>query len=467
MDMNIPISLGDKQDDETDYRDNLLVNYIMVERDIKGDQGYVMSHDGLTSFGTGYDIDRGAIYNDRINEHLRISGTRLISVDSVGVSTVIGIISGSGHAILPYSFKTQGILSGGRFWLYDGSTLVEVVDPDLGSPIDAIWINGVYLFTDGETLFHTQAASETAIDPLTFATSEFSPDRTYGLLKTKQNQAIVFNRYSTEWFSDTGSATNFRFRRINGKSIKAGIAGTNCKVELDGQIFILGGRKEESPSIHILTSGNAQTVATREIDKILEGYTESELRQTVMESRVKARSKFMIVRLLRHTLLYNHSIASKHGVKYAWTALKSSIVSDTPWRAINGIFDPRIGKWVYGDLNGSTLGALDSTTNKQYNELSENVFYTPIVKLEGFSINELEIDTVTGFNNEDVTVFCSTSRDGVSFGAEFSIAYNVKFKYAMRFIKRALGYIRHNIAFKFRVVSDGKTAFSGLRINYD
>lgn len=469
MELPLPISIGDRHSDETDYRDNLLVNYTMVSRDIKGDQGYIISHEGLTQFGEGFGIDRGSIFNDRQNNHIRISGERLITVDSSGVSTQIGLISGSEHAILPYSFQTQGILSDNRFWLYDGTSLTEVVDPDLGSPIDCVWINGIYFFTDGETLFHTRADDESAIDPLTFATSEFSPDRTYALMVNKQNQVVVFNRYSTEWFrdgGDNGDTTNFRFRRVNGKSVKIGVVATNCKAEMDGQIFVLGGRKEESPSVHLLNSADELTIATREIDKVIAQYTESQLQSVVMEVRVQDRDKFLIIRLPNETLLYNHAIFKQFGSKYAWTIVKTGL-GDAPWRARNGVFDPRVSKWIYGDSEDSRLGFLDSTTNMQYDVQQENICYTPIVKLETFSINQIEMETVTGYHSGQINVFASTSRDGVTYNQEYLIVENKPLQYGLRFISRSLGYIRDEFNFKFRVVSEGRTNFTQLMIDYD
>lgn len=469
MELPIPIGLGDEHGSETDYRDQLPINYTLVERQIKGSQGYLLSYPGLTAFGTGVGIDRGGIYNDRQLNHLRVSGESLISVSTTGVTAILGLISGTDHVILPYSFTTQGILASTRFWLFDGTTLTEFTDAGLGSPIDCVWINGVYFFTDGETLYHTTAISEFVIDLLTFATAEFSPDRTWGLLKNIQNQVVVFGRFSTEWFRDTGSsiAGAFRFERISGKSTKVGIVGTNCKVELDGQIFILGGRKGESPSIHALVNGRSETMASREIDKILATYTEEELRQAVLESRVEEREKYLYVRLLRHTLLFDLTIAQKFGANRAWTIVKTDITGDTPWRGRNGVFDPRAAKWIYGDNVDGRLGRLDNTTNNQYGAQVENIFFTNIINIEESSINLLELDTIPGFAAGIVNVSVSISYNGVTYGTEYFINESEQFEYARRFIARRLGYVNKLFNFKFRVVSPYQTAFSNLKIDHD
>ena len=131
----LPIGQTERVGDNADYRDSLMVNYTFVDKKIKGFPIYIVSHPGIESFSTGEGVDRGGVYNPRINAHLRLSGTRLISIDESGVSNVIGIIPGTRQASLHYSFQTQGILSANRFWLYDGTTLNEVSDPDLGAPI--------------------------------------------------------------------------------------------------------------------------------------------------------------------------------------------------------------------------------------------------------------------------------------------------------------------------------------------
>ena len=112
----LPVTLikGDSHGSEVDYRDNLPVNMYAVNREILGAQGYMIEYPGLTSFGTGSGIDRGGLYNERLSNHYRISGTKLISVSSTGVVVELGTISGTKQAAMPYSFTTQAIIVDGR-----------------------------------------------------------------------------------------------------------------------------------------------------------------------------------------------------------------------------------------------------------------------------------------------------------------------------------------------------------------
>ena len=224
--MQSPINLlkGDKMGAETDYRDYLPVNMSGVLKPLFGAQGYMLQQPGLTKFGQGLGIDRGGLWNERLAGHYRVSGQRLIEVDGSGASVDLGAIDGLDTVSLPYSFNTQGIVANNRFYLYDGATLTEVIDPDLGDPIDATWIDGYYFFTDGEFLYHTDIASESSIDPLKFATAEFSPDPTLAVAKTVDNKVMALGRYTIEYFVNQ-AAENFAFTRLGTRAIKAGVVG--------------------------------------------------------------------------------------------------------------------------------------------------------------------------------------------------------------------------------------------------
>lgn len=462
-----PIIKGDAVDTNADYRDALLVNMLAVLRPIRGASGYILSHPGLVELGQGSGIDRAGIWNERLQEHLRVSGTDLISLSTSGTATTIGTISGTDRPSLAYSFNTQAIVADGKMWLYDGSTLSPVTDVNLGNPIDITWIDGYYFLTDGEFLYHTDLTDESSIDPLQTRTSEFSPDPTLAVDKTSDNQVIVFNRYSTEYFENVATE-NFAFRRIKGKALKAGIVGTHCETELNGTFFILGGGKEESPSIHFLTSGTYQSVATREIDKILASYSESELSEAVLETRVEDRDQFIVVRLPRQTLLYNHTIAKSMGLSSAWTIVKSQVVTDGAWRGVNGVYDPRIPCWVYGDNLDATIGCLDNSVASQYGEDVESIFYTPLIPIENASVNQIEIDTLPGhqIDPDKVTIAVSFTYDGVTHQKEYWNLESEQFEYDQRFIIRRLGYVRNFIGFKGRAVTGERLAFSLLRIDY-
>lgn len=466
-DLPINIIKGDKVGSETDYRDYLPINMSAVIRPLLGASGYMLQQPGLTQYAEGIGIDRGGLYNERQSNHFRISGTSFIEVDVDGTVTTLGTVSGNDTVSLPYSFNTQGIVANGKFFLYDTTNgFREVTDSDLGDPIDCVWVDGYYFFTDGEFIYHTDLVDESSIDPLKFATSEYSPDPTLGVALTPDNKVMVFNRYSIEYFINVAT-DNFAFTRVVTRAVKAGIVGTHCKAEILDQWFIMGGRKEEDVAIHAVGVGTVTKISSREVDKVINQYTEAQLSTAVLEARVEDDYQYLIVHLPNEVLLYNVKVGGTLGYELAWSILKTDVLGDDPWRAKFGLFEPRKGEWVYGDKLDATIGILDNTVATQYGEIAEWVLKTPFIYLESQSVDQLDIEIIPGFTTtSDATVFLSLSYDGFTYGTEFPMEYGAPSAFNNRFIANRLGYVRNWVGFKLRGATRSRMAFSRGLIRY-
>lgn len=467
----IPVTLikGDKVNSLTDYRDALPINMYAVQKEILGAKGYMRSYPGLTSFGTGLGIDRGAVYNERLNIHFRVSGTKLVSVSSTGVVDVLGTISGTSQCRLMsfYSFNTQAIIADEKMFLYDTvGGFREVIDADLGNPIDGVWVDGYYLLTDGEYIYHTNLTDEEAIDPLKFATAEFMPDPSLGVAKTRDNKVIVFGRYTTEYFSNDASA-NFAFTRIAVRAQKIGIVATHAKCEIKGDFYITGGGKEETLSIYKTSDGVISKASTIEVDKILAKYTEPELVDMRMETYTEDGITFVLVHLPNEVLCLNETVSKAIGLQNAWSILKTDTIGDSPYKAINGVFDTRSALWVYGDKFDSHIGKLDKSVATYYGFKVEWILFTPFLNLDGCSIDEVEIAVIPGFNViDDASIAVSITNNGLTYSREYWLNYGEPLDYGKRFIIRRLGYVRNYAGFKFRGISTSKTAFGLMMVEY-
>jgi len=456
---------GDKVSIETDYRDSLPVNMYAVERDILGAAGYMLCYPGLTQIGVGSGIDRGGVYNERFEEHYRVSGTKLISVSSTGTTTELGTVSGTEQVAMPYSFNTQCVIADGRMFLYDSTTFSEVTDSDLGDPVDAVWVDNYYFLTDGEYIYHTDIADETSIDPLKFATAEFMPDPSNGVSKTQDNKVMVWGRYSLEYFINRATA-NFAFQRVETRAQKIGIVATHAKCEMGGTFYITGGYKYGAVAVYEIGIGSSTKISTREVDKVIAQYTEPELADMRMECRMEDDVSFIIVHLPNETLCFNLNIAKKFGNNFAWSILKTG-TSDGNYRAINGVLDARSSNWIYGDKLGTIIGKIDNTVFTQYDEITEWLLYTPFMKFEAASIDEIEIETIPGHTSaDDATVAISTSYNGLTFGNEWWNLYGEPSEYGQRFIARRFGYVSDWISFKFRGATTSRMSFAILRITH-
>jgi hypothetical protein len=290
------------------------------------------------------------------------------------------------------------------------------------------------------------------------------PDESLGVSKTQDNKIIVWGRYSMEYFANV-AAENFAFQRIESRSQKIGIVATHAKTESGGKSYICGGRKNESVAIWAVNVGSAMKMSTREVDKIIGAYTETELEDMRMESRTENNIALIIVHLPNETLCFNENIAVEFGIDYAWSILKSDILGDLNYRAINGVFDPRISKWIYGDKINTNLGYLDDSICTQYGNIVEWLMYTPFIRLDKFSIDELELETISGYNTtDDATVAVSMTYDGEIYGLEYWELYGNTGEYNRSFILRRLGYVSDWIGFKFRGATISRMAFSMCKL---
>jgi len=466
--MRLPLIKGSRIDENAEWRDALPLNMVGFFQNVAGAPGYLRTTDGLKFFATGFGQDRGGIWSERFNEHFRVSGDRFISVSQFGVITDLGdptTIPGSNQVQFARSFNSVAFVADGDYYRWNASTLTNVTKPvGAGDFIDMTWIDGYYIFTDGENLWNTTLADETAFNPNERAGSDFSPDDIVAIDTTTDNKLIVFNRYTTERFYNN-AGQQFPFARIPNAAIPIGIVGTNAKARIgDGAWVVFGGSKERTPSFYLLTN-SYQNIATKEIDAIMDTYSDFELVNMTIEFRDTRDQSLVICQLPRDTLVYDLTMSSKVGdnIWYRWKS------GDNPWRAINGVYDPRnvddeASSWIYGDSEDTTIGKLDTTICTQYGTDLEWQCKTPIVRLGG-TVGNMEIQTAPGHGTEsNPKVYVSTTKDGVLFGPEVIISQGRPGEYQDRLIARRLGDYPNKFGLRIRGFSKTITSLSSCDI---
>jgi hypothetical protein len=201
--MQIPILSGIFTDNGPDFRTSYPVNLVPTPKQSGISTGYLRPGDGIVANGTGPGADRGGI-NWR-GELYRVMGTKLVEISSAGVVTILGDVGGPVDELVTfdYSFNELAIASGGRLYYWDGVTLVQVTDPDLGVVLDVVWVDGYFMTTDGEFLVVTELVDPTQVNPLKYGSSEVDPDPVVALLKLR-NEVYALNRNTIEVFDNIG-----------------------------------------------------------------------------------------------------------------------------------------------------------------------------------------------------------------------------------------------------------------------
>jgi hypothetical protein len=93
-------------------------------------------------------------------------------------------------------------------------------------------------------------------------------------------------------------------------------------------------------------NGNTQKLSTREIDTILQGYTQLQLAQAVVEARTDKSHQWLYVHLPDQTLVYDAAASAAVG-EPVWFTLTSSIVGAGTYRARNLVWC--FNQWNTGD----------------------------------------------------------------------------------------------------------------------
>lgn len=457
--MQISILNGIYTDENSDFRTSYPRNMVPVPKRQGISTGYMRPTDGVVQFGTGPGIDRGAInWND---ECYRVMGTKLVKVASNGTVTTLGDVGGSGQVTMDYSFDRLAIASSGKLFYWDGSTLTQVTDPDLGTVVDFIWVDGYFMTTDGEFLVVTELADPLSVNPLKYGSSEADPDPIKAVLKLR-NEPHALNRYTIEAFDNIGGST-FPFQRIDGAQIQKGVIGTHaCCVYMEAIAF-LGGGRNEAPGVWLGANGNAVKLSTREIDQILLTYTETELAQTVFERHMESNLAHLYIRLPNQTLVYDANASQAVG-EPVWFTLTSTITGLGQHRVSNRVWV--YDKWIVGDPQSSAVGYQTDSVSTHWGQTIGWDFSTAILYNDGRGaiIHQLELVTLTGRADlgDDPTIWSQYSVDGETWSMEKPIKAGKQGERNKRLVWFQQGGFRNWRIQRFRGTSDAHLSFARL-----
>lgn len=458
--MQIPVLSGTYTDGDADFRTSHPVNMIPVPKDQGISKGYLRPADGIVEFCTGPGVDRGGINWNGVC--YRVMGTKLVRISSVGAVTILGDVGGTGPVSLDYSFDRLAIASGGALHYWDGLSLVTVTDPEIGAVLDVVWVDGYFMTTDGEFLVVTELNDPTAVDPLKYGSSEVDPDPVKGLLKL-QDEVYALNRHTIEVFDNVGGE-GFPFQRIDGAQITKGILGTHCACVFNGQVIaFLGSGRNEAPAIYLGSNSTAQKISTREIDQILQEYTEAQLAGAVLENRIDKGHQHLWVRLPDRTLVYDLAATESLQVP-VWFTLTSSLAGYEQYRAQNLVWC--YDRWLCGDPLSSKVGALTDSVSSHYGDPVRWEFGTTIIYNDGHGaiVHELELVCLTGrvALGADPRISSSYSVDGETWSQDKYIRAGGIGDRAKRIVWFQQGHMRNWRIQRFRGTSDAHISIARL-----
>ena len=386
--MQIPIINGIYSGWRTAYP----VNLQPVPKKTGISEGYLQPSDDVDSIGSGPDVCRGSINWNGVC--YAVMGNKFGMVSSSGSFSELATVANDGRQVtMDYSFDRLAVASSGNLYYFDGSTLSQVTDPDLGTVLDFVWVDGYFLTTDGRHIVQTELSNPSSVNPLKYGSSEADPDPITSMLKLR-NEVAVLNRHTIEFFDNVGGEY-FAFARIEGAQIQKGCVGTHAACIYADAIAFLGSGRDEAPAIYIGSNASTVKISTQEIDEILLEFTEDELSQVVIEARNDRSNQLLYVHLPKRTLVYDYAASQAVGVP-AWHIVTSAISGFSRYRIFNMTWC--YDKWLVFDPLSSAIGEMTTSTPRHWGQDVRWEFNTRIGYNEGMGaiFHELELVALTG-----------------------------------------------------------------------
>lgn len=457
--MQIPILSGIWTDQSPDFRTAYPRNMVPVPKEQGISKGYLRPADGINTFATGPGTCRGAIVWNGVL--YQVMGTSLVRISAGGAVSVLGDVGGSGQVTMDYSFDRLAIASGGSLYYMSGGAVTKVTDVDLGVVKDVQWVDGYFMTTDGISLVVTELNDPYAVNPLKYGSSEADPDPVRSLLRLR-GEIYALNRHTIEVFDNVGGS-NFPFQRIDGAQVPRGVIGKDACHIFAETIAFMGSGRNEAPSVYLVNSGSTAKIATGEIDRILQDYTEQQLSECVMESRVDKAHNLLLIHLPDRTLVYDAAATAVVG-DHVWYTLTTSIVGLGAYQARNlcWCYD----KWIAGDPTSSRIGVLTSDVSTHHGATIGWEFSTQVLYNEGRGaiLHGLELVALPGRVplGADPVIWTSYSTDGQTWSQEIPKAAGKQGERDKRIAWRRQGKFRNCRIQRFRGTSDAHLAVARL-----
>jgi len=442
-----------------DFRTAYPRNMVPVPKEQGISKGYLRPAEGvrlLNGATPGPDrggcVWRGTCY--------RVMGTKLCSVSASGAVTVLGDVGGADPVNMDYSFDRLGFASGRRLWYSTGGAPFAVADADIGAVLDAAYIAGYWMVTDGVSIAVTELSDPLSVNPLRYGSSEVDPDKVNSIHRIR-NEVYAVNRNTIEGFRNVGG-TGFPFQPIQGAQVLRGSVGPWASCVFEDAIAFVGNGRDEAVGVYLASGGASVPISTREIETALERYDEEELAAIQIESRVMRGHRMLYVHAPDVTFAYD-AAASAVVEEPAWHLLSSSIGSG-PLRARGYVL---VGnQWIAGDPLGSRIGVMDSGVMTHYGAQLDWEFVVPAIYNEGNPaiIHELELVALPGrvALGADPVIWTSFSSDGAGWSREVAVRAGKIGQTDKRIVWLDQGLVEHWRVQRFRGTADANLSFARL-----
>lgn len=319
---------------------------------------------------------------------------------------------------------------------------------------DVCRIRGRYVFAQSgtDTFWLTSLDDESKPDLTAPAyRAENMPD---GILSMREYRDFIlaFGSSTIEFFRLTGNADNL-VQFASSYMVPVGIAGQFCLTEFMESFAFITSPARGQVIVAVMGQGVYNQISDRNTNKILAGYSKSELAGSFVESLKTEDNQFLILHLPRHTLVYN-------ATSQLWNIIKTGL-NDGVHRAVDYRNEGDVV--TCGDKLAGLLGKQDLTTSAQYGDDQEIILYSPLINYERGLMFDMQLTANSGLASEVRRIFVSCTADGINYGPERPIEFDGPWQWLRRAIIRKVGQIVIRLGFKLRIVGATPCTLSNLK----
>lgn len=197
----------------------------------------LMCWPGAKLFSEGSAVNRG-ISGWRGNLYT-VNGQALYKIDSAGVKTNLGAITGTARCVFAGGNSWLYIVSEGLVYRTNGTLLETVTDVDLETPNSVAYLNNQFIYDGNQGRFAVSDVGDgSSVDGLNYATAESYNDDLKRVYVFNQ-QLYLMGEFSIEPWYNSGVG-NPPFDRIDGGLSQIGIAGVHAVTNTNNGMYFLG-----------------------------------------------------------------------------------------------------------------------------------------------------------------------------------------------------------------------------------
>lgn len=220
---------------------------------------------GLKSFGTSTGINRGLFEHKEVL--YKVCGETLYSVDANGNHTSLGTVEGTDTCDFAGIGSHVVIVSEGRPWLYNGSTVAEITDSDLETPNGVAHLNNQVIFDgDGGRFVTSDVGDATTIQGLNYATAESNADDIVRPYVFNQVLYLMGEKTIESWW-DSGVG-NPPFDRIEGGIFPIGLGALHSTAHNDNYLYLFG----DDNRVYRITGSSKENISTIALSNAMDSY---------------------------------------------------------------------------------------------------------------------------------------------------------------------------------------------------